>query len=46
VGWAFGEGVALLGGVIFLLTASPLVYLAGLLLLIAALVTVPVPEEP
>jgi hypothetical protein len=45
VGWSVGEAPALLGGVIYLLTASPLPYLTGLSVLIASFLMIPVPEE-
>jgi hypothetical protein len=45
VGWAVGEAPALLGGVVYLLTASPLPYLTGLSVLIASFLMIPVPEE-
>lgn len=45
VGWSVGEAPALLGGVVYLLTASPLPYLTGLSVLIASFLIIPVPEE-
>jgi hypothetical protein len=44
VGWALGEGVVLFGGVIYLLTAQPALYLVGFVVFLAALVMVPAPE--
>jgi hypothetical protein len=46
VGWALGEGVALLGGVIYMLTGSPRLYLLGVLVLLAAFALVPIPRDP
>jgi hypothetical protein len=43
--WALAEGVALYGGVIYLLTAGPALYLIGLVILVATFVIVPAPEE-
>jgi hypothetical protein len=45
IGWAVAESLALLGGVIYLLTGRPLLYLIGTMVLIAACVLVPIPEE-
>ena len=44
-GWALGEGPALFGGALFLLTGSPLYYLVGIGLLVAAVALFPVPED-
>jgi hypothetical protein len=44
VGWALGEAVAVFGGVIYLLTADPWVYIAGVAVLLGALGMLPVPE--
>jgi hypothetical protein len=44
VGWALGEAPALLGGVIYMLTASPVPYLTGLAVLIVAFLMIPIPE--
>lgn len=41
--WAVAEGLALLGGVIYLLTARSTLYAVGTLVLLAAFVIVPVP---
>jgi hypothetical protein len=46
VGWAVGEGIALFGGVIYLLTTQPALYLVGLVVFLATLVMVPAPEVP
>lgn len=43
-GWALAEGIALFGGVLFLLTADPLMYLAGTGVLLGAFLMLPVPE--
>lgn len=45
VGWAVGEGAALFGGVIYLLTGDPLPYLAGLILFLGALLAIGIPER-
>lgn len=45
VGWAFGEAPALLGGVFYLMTASPILYLTGVAVLLVAFVMVPIPEQ-
>jgi hypothetical protein len=45
VGWSLGEAPALLGGVIYLLTGSPIPYLTGVGVMLVALIMVPVPEE-
>jgi hypothetical protein len=44
VGGALGEAPALLGGVIDMLTASPVPYLTGLAVLIVAFLMIPIPE--
>ena len=44
-GWALGEGPALFGGALFLLTGSPLYYLVGIGLLVAAFALFPVPGD-
>jgi hypothetical protein len=41
--WAVAAGLALLGGVVFLLTARPTFYLFGTLVLLASFLMVPVP---
>ncbi|MGH7503743.1 MAG: hypothetical protein ACREL7_18610 [Longimicrobiales bacterium] len=43
--WVVGEGVALFGGVIYLLTTRPVLYLTGVAILLGALLVVPVPED-
>lgn len=45
VGWAMGEAPALLGGVIYLMTASAFPYLTGLCVFLLAVFLIPVPEE-
>lgn len=45
VAWAVAEGLALLGGVVYLLTARPTFYAFGTLVLLAAFLIVPVPAE-
>jgi hypothetical protein len=42
--WALGEGVALFGGVHYLLSGDPLLYIVGVVILFAAFLLVPVPE--
>lgn len=44
VAWAIGEGVALFGGVIYLLTTEPALYIVGLAVFLATLLMVPSPE--
>lgn len=44
VGWAIGEGVALFGGVIYLLTTEPALYIVGLVVFLVTLLMVPAPE--
>ena len=44
VGWALGEGIALFGGVTYLLTSQPVLYLVGLVFFLATLLMVPAPE--
>jgi len=45
VGWAVGEAPALLGGVIYLLSASPIAYYTGVAILLASFAVIPIPEE-
>lgn len=44
VGWAIGESIALFGGVIYLLTSQPALYLVGVMIFLATLLMVPAPE--
>ena len=44
--WALGEGLAVFGGVIYLLTARPSAYLTGLVVLIASFAIVSAPTPP
>lgn len=44
VGWALGEGAALFGGIHWLLTGRPTLYVAGLAVFVAALTTVSASE--
>ncbi len=44
-GWALGEAPALLGGVTWLLTGRPLLYLAGTTLMVAAFIMFPLGEN-
>ena len=44
--WAVAEGLALLGGVVYLLTARPTFLLFGTLVLLASFLVVPVPSTP
>lgn len=43
-GWAMGEATALFGGVHYMLVGSPIPYLVGLTMMIAAFVVVPIRE--
>ena len=45
IGWALGEGVALFGGVAWLVAGEMMLYLTGLGLMIVALLLVPVPAD-
>ena len=45
VGWAIGELPALMGGVLYLLTTSPIAYYTGLAILLAGFAVIPIPEE-
>lgn len=42
--WAMGEATALFGGVHFMLVGNPIPYFVGLVMMIAAFVTVPIRE--
>ncbi|MCI0437156.1 MAG: hypothetical protein L0271_26500 [Gemmatimonadetes bacterium] len=44
-GWALGEGVALFGAVILLMTGRPLLFIVGAGLLIVAFAAFPIPED-
>jgi hypothetical protein len=44
-GWALGEGVALFGGVVWLIAGERLPYFTGLALLLSAFLLVPVPAD-
>lgn len=44
VGWALGEAPALLGGVLYLLTGSPVPFITGLFVLLVGFLMIPVPE--
>lgn len=44
VGWALGEGVALFGGVAWLIAGEMLLYLTGLGLILVAFLLLPIPE--
>jgi hypothetical protein len=44
-GWALGEGVALFGGVAWLIAGERILYLSGLALLLIAFLLVPVPAD-
>ena len=44
-GWSLGEGVALFGGVYYLLTGDPLLYIVGVIILFVAFLLIPVPER-
>ena len=44
-GWVVAEGVAFLGAVIYLITSSGLLFLAGFLVLVMAFLLLPVPES-
>jgi hypothetical protein len=46
IGWALGEGPGLLGGVIWMVTASPVPYLIGLAVLLVSFLMIPIPEAP
>ena len=45
IGWALGEGVALFGGVAWMVAGEMLLYLTGLGLMILALLLVPIPAD-
>jgi hypothetical protein len=44
VGWAVGEGIGILGGVMYLLTADRLPFLVGVALLFVSMMLLPVPD--
>ncbi|HEU0300120.1 MAG TPA: hypothetical protein VFR37_11710 [Longimicrobium sp.] len=44
IAWALGEATAMFGGVHYLLSGSPIPYLVGLAMLLAAFVLVPIRE--
>jgi hypothetical protein len=46
VGWSLGEAPALLGGVLYLLTGSPVPFVTGILVLLVGFVMLPVPDAP
>lgn len=46
IGWALGEAPALLGGVIWMLTGSPVPYMIGFAVLLVSFLMVPIPEAP
>jgi hypothetical protein len=44
-GWASGEAPALFGGVTYLLTGDPLLYVVGVAILFVAFILIPLPEQ-